>query len=36
MPVRVTAADVRRARELGGSTTAGTPEAPLALLRSVE
>jgi tRNA G18 (ribose-2'-O)-methylase SpoU len=32
MPVRVTAADVRRARELGGSTTAGTPEAPLALL----
>ena len=32
MPVRVTAADVRRARELGGSTTGGTPEPHLALL----
>ena len=32
MPVRVTASDVRRARELGGSTTVGMPEPHLALL----
>ena len=32
MPVWVTAADVRRARELGGSTAVGMPEPHLALL----
>jgi tRNA G18 (ribose-2'-O)-methylase SpoU len=32
MPVRVTASDVRRARELGGSTAVGMPEPRVALL----